>query len=97
MTTRIKRTSAFKRDQKREFKTHGVKLDTVLVDVLAMLVIGESLPGKYKNHLLLGEFEGLSECHLRPDLLLVYDIIKENEDDDLIILYRLGSHTEIFG
>jgi len=97
MTTRIKRTSAFKRDQKREFKTHGVKLDTALVDVLASLVLGESLPGKYKNHLLLGEFEGLSECHLRPNVLLIYDIINENEDDDLIILYRLGSHSELFG
>ncbi len=39
-------------------------------------------------------FKGdLRDCHIRPDLVLVYTL----EGEDLLILERLGSHSEIFG
>jgi mRNA interferase YafQ len=40
-----------------------------------------------------GNWKGFRECHIRPDLLLVY---KETPDDK-VKLARLGSHSEIFG
>ena len=40
-----------------------------------------------------GEYEGSRECHIRPDLLLIYTL----EGDDVLWLERLGSHAELFG
>ncbi|WQY56171.1 type II toxin-antitoxin system mRNA interferase toxin, RelE/StbE family [Helicobacter pylori] len=33
------------------------------------------------------------ECHLKPDLLLVYQIKKQ---ENTLFLVRLGSHSELF-
>lgn len=54
---------------------------------------GISLPARYRDHALHNNWEGFRECHIRPDLLLVYAYI----GDDTLWLERLGTHTEIFG
>ena len=51
------------------------------------------LPPKYRDHQLHGDHEGSKECHIRPDLILVY----KYEGDYLLILDMLGTHSEIFG
>ena len=51
------------------------------------------LPARYRDHPLHGEWEGSRDCHIRPDLVLVYTL----EGEDLLILERLGSHAELFG
>ena len=51
------------------------------------------LPPRYRDHALHGEWEGSRDCHIKPDLVLVYTL----EGDDLLILERLGSHAELFG
>ena len=51
------------------------------------------LPLSYKDHALHGQWEGSRECHIKPDFLLVYTL----EGDDVLVLERLGSHSEIFG
>ncbi|MBQ4402453.1 MAG: type II toxin-antitoxin system YafQ family toxin [Synergistaceae bacterium] len=61
--------------------------------VKEMLTNDIPLPPKYCDHPLHGEYEGSRDCHIRPDLVLVYTL----EGDDLLILERLGSHTELFG
>lgn len=61
--------------------------------VLDYLAKGHKLPKKYKNHKLIGEFKGCFECHIRPDILLVYKI---NEKDFLVLLLRLNSHSNLF-
>ena len=90
MTT--ERSSKFKRDFKRELRTHGADLDVMLLEVLAFLTLGTPLPAKYQDHKLTGEWEGFRECHLKPDLLLIY----EKLDDETLWLARLGSHSELF-
>jgi len=57
------------------------------------LARGESLDKKYKDHELQGVLKGVRECHIKPDLLLVYKIYAERVFLELI---RLGSHSELF-
>ena len=83
----IERSSAFKRD----FKRHG-EIDTALIDVLYKLIHDENLPEKYRDHALIGDWSGYRECHIKPDLLLIY---KKN-DENILRLARLGSHSELF-
>ena len=51
------------------------------------------LPAKYRDHPLHGQWEGSRDCHIRPDLVLIYTL----EGDDVLRLERLGSHAELFG
>jgi mRNA interferase YafQ len=51
------------------------------------------LPAKYKNHRLKGNFQGLYECHISPDWLLIY---AKNDIIRLIKLIRTGTHFDLF-
>jgi mRNA interferase YafQ len=89
----IERSSAFKRDYKRESKgRHGAALDTSLIPVLAALVDDQPLEPKHRDHDLSGDWAGYRECHVKPDLLLIY----KRPDADTLRLARLGSHSELF-
>jgi len=66
---------------------------TSFIDVLYKLMHDELLPEKYKDHPLNGEMNGYRECHIQPDLLLIY----EKTNDGFLNLVRLGSHSELFG
>ena len=61
--------------------------------VIDLLKNDEPLPFVYRDHALHNNFEGKRECHIRPDLLLIYWY----EGDDVLVLDRLGSHSDILG
>ncbi len=83
---KIERTTAFKRDFKREMRgQYGPTLDQRLAVILAPLSNNVSLPESCRDHALSGEWSGHRECHVRPDLLLVY----EKPDKDTLLLERL--------
>ena len=88
-------TRQFKRDYKKMQSSPRYRndLETVLPAVLNKLVIDQELDPKLKDHALAGEMAGFRECHLRPDLLLVY---AKDEDPPSLKLMRLGSHSELF-
>lgn len=65
------------------------KLDEI-VDILCSTL---SLPEKYKDHPLSGNYKGYRECHIEPDWLLIYKI--ENEILTLVLL-RTGTHSDLF-
>ena len=46
----------------------------------------------YRDHPLTGDWKGFRDCHLRPDLVLIYSV-SETE----LTLVRLGSHSDLFG
>jgi mRNA interferase YafQ len=88
----IERTTRFKRDYKRERKgRHAATLDAVLLAVLEHLVSDTPLPVSYRDHLLSGTWSGFRDCHIKPDLVLIY----EKPDPLTLRLVRLGSHSEI--
>ncbi len=90
----IDRASAFKRDYKRESKgRYRAKLEDDLKQVLVALANDQTLDAKYRDHDLSGDWAGYRECHVKPDLLLIY----RKTDLDVLRLARLGSHSELFG
>jgi mRNA interferase YafQ len=86
---KITYTSQFKSDYKK-FKDNK-KIKNELRTVINILINEESLPVKYKTHLLKGDKIGCSECHIAPDVLLIYRI-----SEDILILIRMGSHSNLF-
>jgi len=90
----IERSSAFKRDYKREAKgRYRATLDNDLKVVLVALATDQPLDVKYRDHDLSGDWAGYRECHIKPDLLLIY----RKSGADTLRLARLGSHSELFG
>lgn len=62
-------------------------------NIIKKLANGEILEAKYKDHKLVGKYNGFRECHIKPDLLLIYK--KENKALILMCL-ALGSHSDLF-
>jgi mRNA interferase YafQ len=83
-------TRSFKKDQKRELKTDP-GLEKILRDVIGALCAGQDLPSRMKDHPLHGDWKDHRDCHLKPDLVLIYKI-----DAADVTLVRLGSHSELF-
>ena len=86
----IFRTSSFK----NSFKKLSQKNQDIVLRIVERLANDEILEAHYKDHHLKGEFQGCRECHIKPDLLLVYKI---NDDILELALVEVGSHSEIFG
>lgn len=87
------RTTRFKKDYKREAKgPHRATLDADLLAIVSLLAADASLPEKFHDHPLTSNYTNHRECHLRPDLLLIY----KKPDAQTLRLVRLGSHSELF-
>lgn len=85
-------TNRFKRDYKREKAgQHGNRLDALLLGVVGLLVADSPLPRKNFDHPLSGEWSDHRDCHIKPDLVLIY----RKPDDETLELVRLGSHSEL--
>lgn len=86
---RIIYTNQFKKDYKRVQKQNK--------DVEKLRVVIEKLAGKekldprYKDHPLSGNWKGFRDCHVEPDWVLIYKTTEE-----VLILERTGSHSELF-
>lgn len=87
----IIRTSRFKKDWKR-IKSSGHFNESNFHEVVFTLACGKRLDARYKDHALGGKMIYQRECHLKPDLLLIYEI-----SEDEVKLARIGSHSELFG
>ncbi len=90
----IERSTAFKRDYKRVRATprYSKSLDSLLSDILELLLADKALPDKNCDHALTGAWNGYRECHIKPNLLLIY----KKSDQNTLRLARLGSHSELF-
>ena len=88
----IKQTNQFKRDLKRESKgLHHTTLAKNFTGIVKLLASDETLPDKYRDHLLTGDWKDYRDCHIKPDLVLIY----RKPDDEVLQLVRLGSHSEL--
>ena len=91
MKYEVKFTSQFKKDIKLA-KKQGKNIDK-LFDVIEKLANGETLEAKFRDHDLTGNFRNCRECHVNPDWLLIYEV---KNDVLVLLLYRVGSHAELF-
>ena len=90
----IERSTAFKRDYKREAKgRHRATLDADLMPVLAALADNKPLEPRHRDHDRSGDWAGYRDCHIKPDLVLIY----RKPDANTLRLARLGSQSELFG
>ena len=88
----IRRTAAFKRDYRREKRGRFAKtLDLKIKNVVADLAADRPLPQRHHDHALTGPWKDHRDCHVRPDLVLIY----RKPDTDHLDLVRLGSHSEL--
>jgi mRNA interferase YafQ len=88
----IKRTSRFKKDYKREARgQHRATLDADLLAAVSLLAADTTMPEKFRDHPLAGEWIDHRDCHIKPDLVLIYRV----PDAETLELVRLGSHSEL--
>ena len=88
----IRQTGQFKKDMKRESRgRHAKYLGVELQAILTLLIVDEPLPPNFRDHALTGEWKDFRDCHVRPDLVLIY----RKPDGDHLDLVRLGSHSEL--
>ena len=91
---RIEYTGAFRRDFKREKAgPYRQKLDALLGGAVTLLAADGVMPPAYQDHPLSGNWNDHRDCHLKPDLVLIY----RKPDKETLQLVRLGSHSELFG
>ncbi len=87
----VRFTTQFKKDLKLAQKQkHDLEELFVVIDTLAK---GDALDSKYRDHELIGKYAGARECHIEPNWLLIYEILK---DSLILMFYRLGTHSELF-
>ena len=91
MMRTIRQTGQFKRDLKREAKRpHRNVLQEDFVVIVEMLACDKALDPKYCDHSLSGDWIDHRDCHIKPDLVLIYR--KPNGAE--LQLVRIGSHSE---
>ena len=89
----IEWTSAFRRDYKRTKSTPRHKdIETLLAAIVGLLAEDQPLQARHRDHPLGGNWKDHRECHLKPDLLLIY----KRPDKDTLRLVRMGPHSELF-
>lgn len=62
--------------------------------IVDLLSADAPLPPKCRDHALHNDWEGCRDCHVRPDVVLVY---QKTDDGLVLLLLRIGSHSEVFG
>jgi mRNA interferase YafQ len=59
--------------------------------VVQLLILDTKLPESMHDHSLTGNLKDCRDCHIKPDLVLIYRKINDNT----LELIRLGSHSEL--
>ena len=85
----VTQTTQFRRDAKKQRK-RGKDLRKVM-EVTDLLIAGEGLPEKWRDHALGGSWKGWRDCHIEPDRVLIYKLLP-----DELVLGRTGSHSDLF-
>lgn len=88
----IKQSGQFKRDLKREAKgQHRQALSKEFTALVEALANDQPLAEKHRDHALSGDWIDHRDCHVKPDLVLIYRKL----NDAVLQLVRLGSHSEL--
>lgn len=85
----IFRTASFK----KQYKKLSAIDKELLKDIIILIAQNKELEEKYKDHKLTGNFKDLRECHIKPDLLLIYKI---NDEILELALVQVGNHNSLF-
>ena len=90
----IEFTGQFKKDLKRIKKRSAGYLDNIQKTIKLLEKNGvDAIPAKMRPHKLSGYYKGSWECHVLPDLLIIWFQI---DDAGVIRLIRAGTHSDLF-
>ena len=64
----------------------------IVNEIINTLMKGKKLAEKHKDHSLTGDLREFRECHLKPNLLLIYRVV----EGEILYLENMGSHSELF-
>lgn len=89
----LRQTNRFQKQLKLMAKRNKSSIRKI-AETVDLLQRGEKLPEQFRDHELAGNLKGSRECHILPDLLLIYRIF-----NDILILELVdtGSHADLFG
>jgi len=85
----VSQTSQFKKDIKKQTK-RGKDLEKIKT-VIEILISGQALPPRYRDHSLTGPWKGRRDCHVEPDWILIYQV-----SPDELRLERTGTYSDLF-
>ena len=88
----IRKTARYRKSLKKMLKRgKDIKKISAVVRILAM---GETLPPQYRDHALSGDLEGLRDCHIENDWVLLYFYTTTGEL--VLMLSDTGTHADLF-
>lgn len=88
----IEQTGQFKRDYKRETKgPHRQILKSDFIIVVTALANDQPLADRHRDHALTNDWKDHRDCHIKPDLVLIY----RKSTETVLQLVRIGSHSEL--
>ena len=90
MRYELEYANSFKKDLKT-CKKRGYNL-TLLQEVIDLLQTTGTLPERYRPHKLSGSYEGLWECHIKGDWLLIW---QQNDTELILIMTDTGTHADL--
>lgn len=92
---KLKISNQYKKDLRKVLKS-GLRLKSrknIIGNIIDNLLSREKLEAKYKDHALTGQWNGYKDCHIEPDLIMIYFI---DTDNKILEMSRIGSHSELF-
>lgn len=78
---------------KKAFKKLIPKDKELVLQILTRLANDEILEPKYNDHALQGRLKDCRDCHIKPNLVLIY---QKREDILELLALDIGSHSEVF-
>lgn len=92
----VNQTNDFHSDWKR-LEASGKHDMNRIKEAMAILAFNNGpMPPEWKDHELSGKYQGFRECHVKGDLLIMYEI-KKYPKTELLNFMRIGTHSELFG
>ena len=64
-----------------------------LHEAIALLARDGKLPQSYRPHILHGKLEGVWECHIKGDWLLLWN---QNDTELTLLLLDTGTHSDLY-
>ncbi len=81
----------FRRDLKKVQASADPRVLLILHEMIDSLAKDIPLADQFRDHALAGPWSDFRDCHIRPDLLLLY-----RKEPGILRLARLASHSELF-
>ena len=77
----------------KRFSRHVNFDHQLLEEIVETLAQGEKLSAKHQDHQLSGEFQDNRECHVKNNILLMY---QKHENVLVLLIIDLGTHDDLF-